>query len=106
VGGGGGGGRGLFQTYKNTKRRNAKHTNHVGRSSVIGCLILIGHFLQKSPVNCGPFVANDLQMVARQASLEPPRATGVGPESLKMVYPRNIFQCFLGSDVSDVRFQI
>jgi len=37
----------------------------------IGCLILIGHFLQKSPIISGSFAKNDLQLKASYGSSPP-----------------------------------
>jgi len=86
-----------------------------GWRRVIGRLILIGHFPQKSPIISGSFAKNDLQLGARQAlAPEPPRATGVGPEILQVMYPRTLIflfffrnrtseTCDLKSDVSDLR---
>jgi len=38
---------------------------------VIGCLILICHFLQKSPIISGSFAKNDLQLKASYGSSPP-----------------------------------
>jgi len=38
---------------------------------VIGCFILIGHFLQKSPIISGSFTKNDLQLMASDESWPP-----------------------------------
>jgi len=41
---------------------------HTEWRSPTGCLIFIGHFPQKSPVLCGSFAKNDLQLKASYGS--------------------------------------
>ena len=60
----------------NTKIVRATHTldeyaRTMGWRRPIWCLIFIGHFVQKSPVICGSFAKNDLQLKASYGSLSP-----------------------------------
>ena len=67
AGGRGGGGAGEQRIQLFIEHGWLCHTTRWRRC--IGCLIFIGHFLQKSPIDCGSFAERDLQLKASYAFL-------------------------------------
>jgi len=55
-----------------------------GRCRVIGCLIFIGHFPQKSPIINGSFAENDLQLKASSGS-SPPCTYNIFPQKSPII---------------------
>jgi len=97
--------------------RNFKSQLATGWRRVIGCIIFIGPFPQKSHKIDDTFAERELQLGVRQVEglwprqaeecqpTEQPRATGVGSEPLRMLYPMScLFPFFF--DISRLRRSI
>ena len=54
-----------------------KHTSGTGRQRLIGCLICMDHFPQKSPIISGEFAESDARDKASHGSLPLCRVDGV-----------------------------
>jgi len=63
-------------THTNTQTRRHPGSFGTGWPKYVGCLILIDHFPQKSPIISGTFAERDLQLTGSNASLPPCRMQG------------------------------